>query len=63
MKEIACTPMAENWGNDEACLCIHGFSSAPGIYRTLTDIAGRPTATSTRRCSAATAASLRICGA
>ena len=33
----ACMPIAEDWGNQEACLCMHGFGSAPGVYRILAD--------------------------
>ncbi|MDO4733524.1 MAG: alpha/beta fold hydrolase [Bacillota bacterium] len=31
-KEKAVLPIAESWGNKEACLCIHGFGAAPGMY-------------------------------
>ena len=34
-KEKAVLPIAESWGNKEACLCIHGFGAAPGMYRPL----------------------------
>ena len=31
----AAIPISEKWGNKEACLCIHGFCSVPGLYRPL----------------------------
>lgn len=34
----ACIPIAEDWGNQEACLCIHGFGSAPGMYRVVEEL-------------------------
>lgn len=34
-KEYATLPIEERWGNAEACLCIHGFGAAPGLFRPL----------------------------